>query len=324
MISVIVPVYNSEQYLDKCMKSILNSEFDNIEILLIDDGSPNGFLCDQYADIDKRVRVIRHEVNKGISAARNEGVRQSVAPYISFVDSDDWINSSMLSDIYQLAVKHDADIVSCGTTEYINKKPRNMPVPTENLNSTEIIFEGKQVFEKSLLSDPMASHTAWGKLYKRSIFEGISYPEGRVYEDAATTYKLYYKSSKVVHSEKKLYNYRINSTGISNSGFKPDSMDKLKASDEILEFVDINCAESLYHAKCFKIVTVLRLAADFTSDVIKTYPQQYKVVRQFLIDPTNIKNPFLSNRHRMLLIFYRFCRPIFMVIWQRRLKGARK
>jgi len=318
-ISIIVPVYKSEQYLDKCMRSILNNTFTDIEVILIDDGSPDGSKCDEYALEDKRVRIFRHEVNKGLSAARNEGVRQATSPYISFVDSDDWIMPSALEDMYRLAQTHNADIVSCGVAEYQGGRPRN----SETVDSdTVITMDGKEALKRSLIADPTASHTAWGKLYRAEIFDGITYPEGRIHEDAATTYLLYSKASKVVHVKKPLYCYAFNNEGISNSGFKPTSMNKLIAADEIIDYVRKNCSENLDHALCFKVVLALRLAADLTSKNAKKFPEQYQQVRAVLHNPSNARNKLLSSRHRLLLWLYKYCRPAFDYVWKKRL-GAR-
>lgn len=313
-ISVIVPVYKSEQHLDKCMQSILHSTFSNIEVILIDDGSPNGAVCDGYAANDNRVRVVRHGTNKGLSAVRNEGVRQAKSPYISFVDSDDWIMPSMLDDMYQLSIKHSADIVSCGVTEYIGGKPQNAHEFADT-----IAMDGKEALRLSLLSNSTASHTSWGKLYKRELFKGVTYPERRFHEDAATTYLLYQKAKKVIHTKKQLYCYTINNEGIANSGFKPASMDKLVAADEIINFAKKHCPEFLDYAFCFKMVSALRIAADFNAEIIQRYPNQYQEVRAIL---HSTKSKSLSSRHKLLLILFKYCKPAFHYIWKRRLSSV--
>ena len=318
-ISVIVPVYKTEQYLDKCMQSILRGTFKEIEVILIDDGSPDGSVCNKYAEEDNRVRIVHHKSNKGLSAVRNEGVYQAKSPYLSFIDSDDWVKSTIFDDMYQIAVTHDADIVSCGVTEFIDGKSRN-----EHNATNEIVMDGKEALRLSLLSDPAASHTAWGKLYKRELFEDVTYPEGRIHEDAATTYLLYHKSKNVIHTRKQLYCYAINNGGIANSGFKPVSTDKLIAADEIIEFTRIICPEYHDHALCFRVVSALRLAADLTSNVRKDYPKEYDVVKKILLSPESITNRFISNRHRVLLLLFKFCKPAFYYIWKGRLGTVRK
>ena len=319
-ISVVVPVYKSEQYLDRCMCSILGSSFVDIEVILIDDGSPDGMLCDKYALEDKRVRVVRHEINKGLSAVRNEGVRQTRSPYISFIDSDDWILPSALSDMYRLARENSADIVSCGVAEHLKGNVyRGKDVACDSV----VLMGGKEALKRSLLADPTASHTAWGKLYRTRLFEKVLYPEGRLYEDAATTYLLYAKAKKVVHTKKPLYCYAINNTGIANSGFKPSSMDKLIAADEIIAFIQRYAPEFLDYAFCFKVVSALRIAADFTSEVRYKYPSQYKEVRSILHDPKYTRSKSLSGRHRILILSFKYCKLAFHYMWKRRLNFVR-
>ncbi|MDR1913037.1 MAG: glycosyltransferase, partial [Clostridiales bacterium] len=196
-ISIIIPVYRTERYLEKCVQSVLASEFREIEALLIDDGSPDnsGALCDKMAEKDARVRVV-HRVNQGLSAARNEGLRRASAPYVSFVDSDDWIHPQMFGELYRLIIEHNAQIASCGFLECPDSAEAFVKLPvTPQVN----VLNGMTALSMLLMSRASASHTAWGKLYDRKLFDGVEYPVGRMYEDAATTYKLYYKCGKAVH-----------------------------------------------------------------------------------------------------------------------------
>ena len=300
-ITIIIPVYKTEQYLERCMRSILGGTFSDIEVLLIDDGSPNGRDCDIYPEKDKRVRVIRHSSNKGLSAARNEGLRQAQASFVGFIDSDDWVHPNMYSELYQLAMKHNADIVTCGakevTTESVEMNANNM---------AEIIMTGMDALKGTLISEPSASHTAWGKLYKRSLFDNITYPLGRAYEDAATTYKLYFKAKRVVTTPAIYYYYFIHKGSISNSGFDSRSMDKLIAAKEIINFTRDNCSDLLPYAECFEIVSALRIAADFNPNVINEYRAEYDQIKHILTNPRNKKNPLLSKRHKIMLFLFIF------------------
>jgi len=316
-ITIIVPVYKTEKYLDRCIRSILGGVFTDIEVLLVDDGSPDGFVCDEYAKKDSRVRVIRHNKNKGLSAARNEGLRQAQAAYIGFVDSDDWIHPSMYDDLYQLSMKYNADIVTCGMSEqtvYLAMTPYDKSTPEIT------IMDGMDALKKSLVSEPTASHTAWGKLYKRDLFEGVEYPEKRVYEDAATTYRLYYRTKRVVHTSAQYYFYYIHSGSISNSGFNPRSMDKMTAADEIIDFANENNPDLLPYAECFKTVTALRLAASMSSDDKKKHMVEHKKIDQILLNPYYRKNRMLSKRHKFLMKLYKYCKPAFNAVWRKRLK----
>jgi glycosyltransferase involved in cell wall biosynthesis len=201
-ISVIVPVYNVEEYLPKCLDSILNQTFKDFELILIDDGSTDGSgrICDEYAIIDNRIKVF-HKRNEGQAIAKNFGIDNSLGKYISFVDSDDWIDENMLLEMYQEAISNDADIVIAGhyvvnldnTIECINilnKRKLN------RLEATKLILEDTQI-----LSFP------WDKIYRRELFDGIKYSEKRIFEDTATTYKLFNKANVLVQLNQSYYYY---------------------------------------------------------------------------------------------------------------------
>ena len=316
-ITVVVPVYNTEPYLEKCLTSILENSFTEIEVLLINDASPNGYMCDDYLIRDSRVRVIHHPVNKGLSAVRNEGIRQASADYITFIDSDDWVTSNMFLDMYNLAQIHKADIVSCNALEHFNGKPRKSYTAT-----TVTALKGREMLEQLLVSHPNASHIACAKLYKRSVFSGITYPEGRIHEDAATTYKLYHKANVVVYTNAPYYCYAIHGQGIANGGFRPSSMDKLVAVNEMLDYVGNYCPELLKHAHCFQIATALRLAADFTPNVIQQHGEAYAQVTDILFHPSATQNKLLSLRHKVLLYVFRHFKYAYYYIWRRRLNAV--
>jgi glycosyltransferase involved in cell wall biosynthesis len=210
IISVIVPVYNVEDYLPKCLDSILQQSFTDFELILIDDGSTDrsGKICDQYAQIDNRIKVI-HQKNGGLSNARNSGIDIAIGKYFSFVDSDDWIDKNMLFEMHQQALQNNADIVIAGhfivdldETIEVNIKVIKQRI----LNQFEAI--------SLILADEEIHSFAWDKLYKRELFEEIRYPDGRVFEDTATTYKLFNKASILVQMNQAYYYYLRRESGI--------------------------------------------------------------------------------------------------------------
>ena len=317
-ISIIIPVYRTEQFLDKCVYSVLSSSFSDIEVFLVDDGSPDGLMCDKYPLEDERVRLIRFPQNRGLSAARNEGITLATSPYVSFVDSDDWVHPHMLERLFSLVVKHGAQIASCCATETVEGK-RRMKLTKQR--KKEIVMDRTCAMGRLLLSDPCAPHMAWGKLYDRKLFENVRYPEGRLHEDAAVTYRLYHLADKVAHTHIGYYFYTIRDSSLSNKGFTHKSMDKLKAADEIIEFVRENCPELTLHAHCFRLVTALRLVADFDKAGRKTYETEYNKVRQILMEKPI--SPMLSSRHRLMLYVYKHCQPLYRFLWDLRLNRRR-
>jgi glycosyltransferase involved in cell wall biosynthesis len=210
IISVIVPVYNVEDYLPKCLDSILKQSFVDFELILVDDGSTDtsGKICDQYAQIDNRIKVI-HQKNGGLSNARNAAIDIARGKYYYFIDSDDWVDEQMLFEMYEQAILNDADIVIAG--HFI-----------VNLNSTaegNIKVKKQRILNRIeatslILCDDEIHSFAWDKLYKRELFEQIRYPNGRIFEDTATTYKLFNKANVLVQMNQAYYYYLRRESGI--------------------------------------------------------------------------------------------------------------
>lgn len=201
-ISVIVPVYNVEEYLRKCVQSIIDQTYSNIEIILVDDGSKDGsgYICDEFAKQDRRVKVI-HKPNGGVSSARNTGLAVAAGDWIGWVDSDDWIEPSMFATLLERATACDADIAVCSRYECYKDKCvcRGW--------SQEEIFNTEQALLHLLQNDAMQNFL-WDKLWKRSLFHGIVFPEGKTYEDIAMMHRLFEKAKKIVCLPNATYHYR--------------------------------------------------------------------------------------------------------------------
>lgn len=201
LISVIVPIYKVEQYLPQCIDSIINQTYRNIEIILVDDGSPDhsGSICEEYAKRDSRLRVF-HKKNGGLSDARNYGIKRAAGEYIGFVDSDDWLEPDMYELLVNLAEEERADIINCGYYfEYPQKKLA--------VNSIDRIFDNPVDLCKALVYDEINTGVVF-KLYHKSCFLDVAFPNGRVFEDTATMYKLFLNAKKAVSISKPLYHYR--------------------------------------------------------------------------------------------------------------------
>ena len=186
-ISIIVPFYNVEKYAPKCIESIINQTYTNLEIILVDDGSPDtcGKICDDYALKDGRIKVI-HKKNAGLSDARNVGIKEATGKYIGFVDGDDYIEKDMYKYLYNLIKENNADISICGVEEVYE----DGSIQDEKAKESIEILSKEDAIKELLLDKKVRSH-AWDKLYKRELFENIEYPYGRKMEDIATTYKLF-------------------------------------------------------------------------------------------------------------------------------------
>lgn len=203
LISVIVPVFKVENYLNRCVDSILNQTYTNFELILVDDGSPDrcGQICDDYANKDSRVKVI-HKENGGLSDARNAGIDIAVGEYYTFVDSDDWAHTDYLSILYYLLKDTSADISVCSYIRTDNEKVKC------DLNNTQIYeLTNLEALEFLCNSFYRQMVTAWGKLYHKSLFSDIRFPVGKIHEDEFITYKLLYKAKKIALTTKQLLYY---------------------------------------------------------------------------------------------------------------------
>ncbi len=203
LISVIIPVYKVEEYLNKCVDSVINQTYKNLEIILVDDGSPDNCpkICDDYAKQDKRIKVI-HKKNGGLSDARNAGIDMANGEYLSFIDSDDYVEKNYISFLYNLAKKYNSDLtMGKQYVRYSNKTINTGSGSLYELNSYDAL-------DKILYGEDL-DVSAWAKLYKKELFKKVKFPVGRLFEDAATIYKLIDLSKKVVLKSEPIYNYII-------------------------------------------------------------------------------------------------------------------
>lgn len=210
MISIIVPVYNVEPYLEKCLNSILAQTYNDIEVLIIDDGSTDhcGEICDHYAAQDNRIRVF-HTENRGLSAARNIGLDHARGQYIGFVDSDDWIEPDMYNRLFCIMQDTDADIVTCRFfQEYCNK--------TEESSGPLSMFmvKGNDILRTYLLQHNICQDS-WNNLFKADLFQSIRYPEGRSFEDYSIKLPLLQKALMMVYTPDCLLHYRNRQNSLS-------------------------------------------------------------------------------------------------------------
>lgn len=215
MISVIIPVYNVKDYLCECLNSVIGQTYKDLQIIIIDDGSNDGSekICDEYALRDTRIQVI-HQYNQGLSAARNRGLDKACGEWISFIDSDDWIELSMFDDLLDIYHKYGGDIISCN----IKKHWKNYVDDVENsLQITELSSD--EVIE-GLLTQKIVRFEVWNKIWKKSLIGNDRFIVGQVSEDVHFDLNLFMKLNKFTYIDKSLYNYRVNRPGSTNSTFK--------------------------------------------------------------------------------------------------------
>ena len=212
LISIIIPVYKVEKYLEKCIESVLKQTYTNLQIILVDDGSPDncGKICDEYAKKDSRIEVI-HKVNGGLSDARNVGISKAKGRYIGFVDSDDYIKEDMYEILLNLIKEYDADVSICNLYDVIDGKEyiRNKENGIQEYSRLDIL--------KEVLLDKNIQSYAWNKLYKKELFDEIKYPIGKKYEDIGTTFYVFEKCNKIVVTSEPEYYYLKRSDSLVNN-----------------------------------------------------------------------------------------------------------
>lgn len=219
IISVIIPVYNSAEYLEKCLDSVINQTYRHLEIILVDDGSTDesGKICDAYAAKDKRLKVI-HKENGGVASARNTGLDAVTGDYIGWVDSDDWIEAEMFETMLAAAGIHDADIVICSRME------------TYTGHSIQMGWQQAEVLDRTqavalLAEDDVVRSYLCDKLWKRGLFQEIRIPPLNVFEDMAAMYQLFTRTERIVCLPDVLYHYEHHETGLTATPSLESRMD---------------------------------------------------------------------------------------------------
>lgn len=213
-ISVIIPAYNAEKYLEQCVKSVQSQMYDNIEIIIVNDGSTDrtAEIIERLKEKDSRIRTLHKRKNEGIGAARNSAIELVTGQYVLFLDSDDWIDPNHISDLYDLLVRTDSDVSIANFTRYIESENRYEIHITDD-DYYERIFTPQEWFTYQYGKPHYLSvcfTVPWCKLYKRSLFENISYYTGSFGEDDRTTWKLYLAADKIAYMHRPTMVYRVN------------------------------------------------------------------------------------------------------------------
>lgn len=270
LISVIVPIYNVEKYLRKCVDSIINQTYKNLEIILVDDGSLDNCpkICDEYAKQDIRIKVI-HKENGGLSDARNAGMKVARGEYISFIDSDDWIKPEMIEGMYNRMIEDNSDLVSSGVlwVDENGAEIRNATVSENCVLNTEQAM-------KELINDGKLKQHVWNKLYKADLIKNILFDKGKYHEDVFWSYKVIGEAKRVSIDKNSYYFYVQRSKSIMGEKYSAKRLDALDAMKLRCEYTKdkfpklYNNALSVYIGSCMYHLQ-LALLADIDKAVIK-------------------------------------------------------
>ena len=257
LISVIVPVYNVESYLERCLKSVISQTYSCLEIILIDDGSTDcsGEICDRYQKKDNRISVI-HKKNGGLSSARNVGISLASGDYVGFVDSDDWILPEMYEKLLKIIQKKDCDISVCG----IMRINSDQEIITQPYYITEKVYSGRDFQKKILkLGTQDSNQYAVNKLYKKSVAKTITYPEGLTDEDVEGTFCAMLTAKTVVETNWIGYLYYVNPQSITRQKFNNKNFDFITICNHLVNISEKYCDKEIY-----KAALIFRKRADFS------------------------------------------------------------
>lgn len=289
LVSVIIPVYNVEQYVCECVDNIISQTYSNIEILLIDDGSTDrsGAICDEYKQRDNRIIVI-HQNNQGLSCARNTGIDNAKGDFLVFVDSDDIPSTTMIKRMVDLSQEYNSSFVSCFFTcdqkdFFLDKKEH-----IEVLSPLDALMQ--------IFSEKTFQTSACAKMYAKSLWNDIRFPKGKLFEDYATIYKVVLVCGSVVSTDKPYYFYRPNPNGITGSFFNKRKLDYFDITNEIYE--ELKKRNLKKHISALKNRTE-RYAISFYKDISRSNYND-KEVQRFLVKIIR------SNILKYCLTKYRF------------------
>jgi len=304
-ISVIVPVYKAEQYLGRCVKSILEQTYQNFELILVDDGSPDNspILCDEWAKNDNRIHVI-HKENGGASSARNAGLKEAKGKWIAFADSDDWLDRVALKTLYDLANQYNVPMAIGGMR--VVQDYTDAPVVTKQ--DAKVLSHADLMSRFFRLNGEPDTHSVWGAIIQRDILDGYSFIEGKMNEDVETCYYLARKCETAVYIDAPLYNYFKNIEGVTNSGFSKKKLDLLDIWDIVQKQVEQFTPEYSYACEMnckrarFTLLTQMNLNGYDHNDpfMIETKKRLKKEVRKAFWTLMRWKMPI--NRKIMLTL----------------------
>lgn len=283
LVSVIVPIYNVESYLNRCVDSLVNQTYHNLEIILVDDGSPDNCsqMCDDWTKKDSRIKVI-HKENGGLSDARNAGMDLATGDVISFIDSDDWIDLKAFESILNSMKKDGSDIVSCGV-KWVNEDGKLLR--TDSVKEHELLNPHDAMRE--LLHDGKLKQHVWNKLYRRNMMENIPFEKGKYHEDVFWSYQVIGKAKSVSVIPDSYYNYVQRADSIMGESYSPKRLDALDAMQLRCDYMNKHFPDlyndALYNYMCNCLYQLqLALRSHQEKSVIQNITQRRSYGKRYL------------------------------------------
>lgn len=302
-VSIIVPVYNVQNYLEKCLDSILEQTYNDLEIILVDDGSTDksGFICDSYEKKDKRVKVI-HKKNGGLSAARNAGLEIASGDYLLFIDSDDWIENDYVNYLLHLIIQYKTDISIC---EIINITENGRIINNPLNDNCEVLLDEKRSLLE-LLKTRLFSTSVCGKMFCRKLFSNRRFPVGKIYEDIPVVYDIFLEGHKVAFGAKGLYYYLLRQNSITKSKFSTKRLDAISFITEAMDKVDLIYPEFKNLTDLRRFLAFFTLMESFSNDelsqkYVSLVRKEIKKYRMNVIFSRGIRN---KDRMKAFISFF--------------------
>lgn len=314
LISVIVPVYKVEPYLNRCVDSILAQTYQNLEVLLVDDGSPDGCgaICDAYARQDSRVRVI-HKKNGGLSSARNAGLDEARGEYLAFVDSDDWIEPETYAYLLGLIKQHDVKLSYAGRYDV----EEETGVETVGLCPEQEEKISSETFVGRIFRWDNVDSAAWDKLYHRSLFENHRYPLGKICEDVPVTYRVILETDYVAVGNRPMYHYCHRKGSITQSQISEKTFHFSQHTAEVYPYIRDHVPQIEPQARYFRVRSLMHLLLVLETEGDRSWERfhrEYAKARRELKSHTGflLTSPMLGKQERLtaLLLIAGWYRPL--------------
>ena len=322
MISIIVPVYNTEKYLKRCINSIINQTYKNIELILVDDGSldNSGKICDEYAKKDNRIKVI-HKTNGGMSSARNCGLDIATGNYIAFVDSDDYIALNMLETMRLYIVDNEVDMAVCGFT----RLTENKILSEQGKNVISGVYSAENLFESETahidgVKDRVSLYTEslWNKLYKKKIFHDLRLKVGKNHEDFYIMHHIISRCKKVYLSNDVFYFYWYNTNSVSAVKYNITRLDAVEAHldrIDLLEKIGIHNRIGFYLYSAINILTMGSKLLDKRDKLVKS---RIKELRKGIILSYKKHYKKMCTKYRVCAMMFKYSFSIYAWLRNRR------
>ncbi len=300
LVSVIVPVYNVEKYIEKCLNSIINQTYKNIEVIIVNDGSEDSSIeiCKKIQIEDKRIKILNQK-NAGLSAARNTGIKNASGKYICFIDSDDYVHEDYIKLLLENLIENNTDISICDFL-YVDEQERFWNRKKKNNK----IYSNIEAIRDLLVGTQDTEVMAWNKLYKLSLFRqnNIYFPEGKLHEDNFTTYKLYYYAKSISLIDNKLYYYLQRNNSIMGRKFDKKRLDILQAVKEMRTFLkekNINLTEEL---DCYEGMIQITILNNMIRDKYNNEERE-QLINSILINKAKYKkNKYINYKLKLLIM----------------------